>query len=193
MDFSLIIDHFLDDYDWFRVYCDKLEYSGEVNPADNILYPGINTKIPIGISADVVAKLQRVIDGRIAKITLFLRMTTEGVDIPHQAHTDVIMGKYGMILYLNRQEHCKGGTAFVSHIETGLSHNPCNEEEQAIWDFDVNNYDKWQIDEMIDMKSNRAFIFDTDQMHRAEPPSGFGHTPVDGRLVMVCFFEVYDG
>ena len=188
-----VIDEFLSDYEWFRAYLDLLDYQGQINPVDGVEYPGINVQIPPGICADVVNKLQLAVGKRISKTTLFLRLTVEGVPVPHQAHNDATMGDYGMILYLSRPEHCDGGTSFVKHVEHGMEYGPTNEKEQIVWAQDTNDYDKWDITEMVDMKTNRAFVFDANRMHRPEPPNGFGGGPQDGRLVMVCFFEVFNG
>ena len=186
-----VIDDFLDDFNWFRLYLDSLTYAGQINPVDGVEYPGINVQIPIGINADVITKLQRTVGRRVSRVTVFLRMTREGEDVPHQAHNDATMGQYGMILYLNRQEHCGGGTSFVRHIETGLDRNPVNAEEEAAWKADTNTHEAWDVTRRVDMAPNRALIFDTHLMHRAEAPSGFGSSAKNGRLVMVCFFEVF--
>lgn len=186
-----IIDDFLGDFEWFRQYADGLHYVGTVNPVDGVEYPGINTQIPPGIAADVVTKLGDAVLGRPSRVTMFLRMTLDGDDVPHQAHTDDTMGQYGMVLYLNRPEDCKGGTSFVQHSETGMDSTPKNTKEGEIWKRDTNTPDAWQITDEVGMQPNRALIFDTDMMHRPEPPAGFGDTVGRGRLVMVCFFDVF--
>lgn len=185
---SLIVDKFIDDYEWFRGYCDLLEYSDQVNPVDNTSYPGINISIPEGIRGEVITKLQRITNTRILRSTMFLRLTCGGTDVPHQAHNDASMGQHVCIVYINRPEHCKGGTSFVKHKERGMANGPSSDEESEIWQRDTNDYDKWEITEMYQMVSNRALIFDSSIMHRAEPPSGFGDGARDGRLVLSCFF-----
>lgn len=187
---TIIIDNFLDDYSWFRGYCDLLSYKGEINVVDGVMYPGINTCIPLGISAEVAYKLNNEVSGTIASATMFLRMTKEGENVPHQAHNDTTMGTHGCVLYLNRPEHEDGGTSFVKHVDEGMENGPEDDRQQGIWKRDTNIPDKWEITKMADMKSNRAIIFDTSQMHRPEPPLGFGHTNKESRLVLVCFFTV---
>jgi hypothetical protein len=187
---SLIIDSFLDNYEWFRAYCDEVEYGDVVNPVDGVSYPGINSQIPIFISSEVIYKVSKAIGKGVIQSTMFLRMTRDGVDVPHQAHTDVSMGDYGAIVYINREKDCKGGTSFIKHKETGLDCNPRNESEQDVWNKDVNNYDAWKIKDMCGMKQNRALIFNTNEMHRAEPPSGFGSDKKTSRLILCSFFTV---
>ena len=184
----MIVDGFLDDFDRFRAHCDHVDYKGTVNPVDGVLYPGISDHIPLSIRSEVIFKLGRLVRP-IEKITLFMRLTTDDFVVPHQAHNDATMGEYGMILYLNRSIHVAGGTSFVRHVEEGMENGPMDKRQQAIWQRDTNRPDMWEIIEMNEMQSNRAFIFRTEQMHRAEPPSGFGSTAADGRLVMVAFFD----
>jgi hypothetical protein len=186
-----VVENLLDDFDGFRSYCDGLKYSDTENPADGVFYPGINLEVPPRIITQVIEKIQTAVNAKVKDFTVFLRMTLEAVPIPHQAHTDSTMGDYGLILFLNRPEHCQGGTAFVRHIETGLERNPVDDAEQAVWERDHNNREGWEIREMIDMKPNRGFIFDTQEMHRAEPPSAFGTQAHDGRLVLVCFVRAF--
>ena len=188
----MIVDSFLDDYEWFRLWCDRLEYETQTNPVDGVDYPGINTQIPVGIAAEMITKLQKAVRKRIYSYTAFLRLSTEGEAIPHQAHTDSSMGDYVMLLYMNREEDCQGGTAFIRHKETGLDTTPVNDQETAIWRDDTNNYDAWNVLETVEMKPNRAFIFEADKMHRAQMPNAFGSNATDGRLVMTCFFKVFN-
>lgn len=187
MDTNLIRDSFLDNYDWFRTYCDGLDYDVVTNPTDGVDYHGISLEIPEFMKIDVLYKLQQLV-GPITRYNMFLRQSVDGSKAPHGAHNDLSMGQHTMILYLNRPEHCKGGTSLVSHKEHGMSES-VTEEQIEIWERDTNNYDAWEIDEMCDMKSNRAFICPAGRMHRAED-GHFGDNNEDGRLVMVCFFDV---
>lgn len=179
----MIIDNFLGDFDSFRAHCDTLNYDGMVNPADGVFYPGVTIDIPQNIKEEVLRKMG------FSSGTIFLRLTLEGFDVPHQAHNDALMGRIGMILYLNRTAHAGGGTSFVRHVDEGMEDGPTTVEQEAIWKRDTNIPDKWEITGMAEMKPNRALIFKTEQMHRAEPPNAFGKTPQDGRLVMVGFFD----
>lgn len=184
----MIVDHFLDDFDDFRRQCDDFNYSGVTSPVDGVFYPGISLGIPEIIKTDVIQKLKEI-TGSIDNLWLFLRLSLEGVDVPHQAHNDASMGRWGMILYLNRPEHCKGGTSTVRHIKEGMENGPDNDQQMEVWKKDGTQYDQWEITEMIDMKPNRAWIFPTETMHRAEKPSSYGTDPKDGRLVMVGFWS----
>ncbi len=183
----MIVDDFLPDFDSFRQVCDNLNYSGVTSPVDGVFYPGISLEIPEKVKNQVLTKLQKLTEPAVNP-WLFLRLSLEGVDVPHQAHNDTSMGRYGMILYLNRPEHCHGGTSTVRHKTQGMENGPENDQQMAIWKRDVNRYEQWEITQMIHMQPNKAWIFPTETMHRAEKPSSYGTSPSDGRLVMVAFW-----
>lgn len=177
--FLEIIDDFLpqDVFEHLRTHCDKLDYSGVVNPADNVLYPGISIEIP-EITMQFLGRPKYA----------FLRLSLEGIPTPHQAHTDMLMGHRSLMFYVNRPEHCRGGTSLVQHKETGMYRNPVNSAEEALWKQDTNNPDMWEVYEMAEMVPNRAVLFDAELMHRAEPIGGFGTDAKNGRLVLTAFY-----
>ena len=186
---EIIIDSFLSDFDSFRAYCDTVVYDGEKNPVDGVFYPGISLDIPDEIKEEVVFKIEKEVDRKISVNAFFLRLTTEKMEAPHQAHTDTSMGKFSLMLYLNRMEDCEGGTSYVMHKRTGLSSHPINEKQINTWKEDCNNPDAWQITNICPMIPNRAFIFNANAMHRAEPVGGFGSNAANGRLVLTVFFD----
>ena len=186
----IIIDGFLDDFDSVRDYVEKLDYTGAVNPDDGVTYPDISLDIPPRLMGEVIHGIREATGKRTSNVKIFLRLSTFGVDAPHQAHTDTIMGSSALMLYLNKADDCQGGTAFVKHKATGLDSNPVNETEEIVWRTDVNNYDAWEQTSICEMKENRALIFDANTMHRAEPVGGFGSDANDGRLVLTAFFDL---
>jgi len=186
------IDGFLDDFDSFRNHCDSVDYCGEVNELDGVFYPNVSTDIPDQTRQEVIDKVAHAMGVDISPGAMFLRLSEQGVDAPHQAHTDSIMGQYGMMLYVNRLEDCIGGTSFVIHKDSGLIENPINEIQEFIWKRDTNVSDAWQIMDICPMITNRAMIFKADRMHRAEPVGGFGEGAKRGRLVLTFFFNVND-
>lgn len=120
---------------------------------------------------------------------LFLRRSLAGCKAPHQAHTDFSMGQFSLMVYLNRAEHCRGGTALLRNRETGEESNPTDAYGEQVWRRDTNNPAAWDKTLMCAMKPNRAFIFKADLYHRAEPIGGFGADSKDGRMVMTMFFD----
>jgi hypothetical protein len=189
MDSEIIVDNFLSDFDSFRVHCDNVNYDGIINPADNVFYPGVSLDIPKSVQAEVVSQVISVMGRDIKVNAMFLRLRTKGVQEPHQAHTDAIMGKYSLMLYMNRVEDCEGGTSLVLHKNTGLNQNPINQKQLDVWEKDKNSPEEWQICKMTSMTPNRAYIFDSNLMHRAEPLGGFGNNEKNGRLLLTMFYD----
>lgn len=190
MDTKIVIDGFIDDFEALREHCDSISYDGGVNETDGVFYPGTTLEIPESVKQEIISKLENGIGKKISCSTMFLRLSVEGVKAPHQAHTDTSMGQYGFMLYLNRLEDCLGGTSFVRHKESGLSHHPINQKQADIWKRDHSITDAWSVTDMFEMLPNRACVFNTDIMHRSEPVGGFGKDAKDGRLVLICFFDV---
>ena len=186
----IVVDNFLDNFGEFRESCDQFEFYGETSPADGVFYPGVSVDFPVEIYYDVVGKTEGILGGKITPKVMFLRLSVEGVEAPHQAHNDSIMSSYAMMVYLNRAGSCEGGTSFVSHKEIGMQNGPANEVEQARWELDNSDPTCWDVINMCEMKENRAVIFRSEKMHRAEPVGGFGSGPKDGRLVLCFFFDL---
>lgn len=134
---------------------------------------------------DILYKLQQLV-APITRATMFLRLSLEGDTPPHGAHNDSVMGDHTMILHLTREEFCKGGTSLLSHREIS---SDISEDQLEIWERDTNKYCAWKIEKMFHMEPNRAVIFPSSKMHRAEA-SNFGDSPENGRLILGCFFSV---
>lgn len=160
-----------------REHCDGLSYEGVTNPVDGVFYPGISLEIPDYVKPYFGHPK-----------FMFMRLSLAGVPVPHQAHTDTVMGQLSLMFYLNRQEHARGGTSLVRHLETGMITDPQTVEEEQIWKRDTNIPRAWEIYEISKMQPNRAVVFPANLMHRAEPLGGFGSTPQDGRLVLTAFY-----
>lgn len=183
---SLVIDHFLPDLQGWREWADTATYEDVVNPLDGVSYPGICKDVP---AYGTRKRLESVMGSAVRINTIFTRLSLAGVPVPHQAHTDAVMGQFSLMVYLNRAEHCRGGTSLVRHVN-GMDRNPLDEEQRMTWERDTNIPEMWKPYSMCNMQPNRAFIFQADLMHRAEPIGGFGDSPENGRLVLTAFFDL---
>lgn len=180
---SLIIDDFLDDLPIVRGWADTANYENSTNPYDNLEYHGIATSCP---QASITRALQRWFPGS-KLVHSMVRLSTKGAPIPYQAHADAFMGsRYSVIVYLNRPEHCKGGTSLLRHIKSGAM----KEGDGKAWKDDENNPDAWEVVMMCPMVQNRAFIYRSDLLHRSDPLGGFGEYKHDGRLVLIGLFDL---
>lgn len=187
------IPNFFKDFDKVREHFDQTTYEDITNPVDGTVYPGICRDIPEEMSAEVVDKINSILETKqVAGGLMFARLSVEGVKAPHQAHTDLTMGPYACMVYLNRPEDCKGGTSFIQHKETGMWHHPLEDSLVEVWQRDTKNYDAWEIIKQADVETNKAVLFESALMHRAEPVEGFGKGAKDGRLVLSFFFELED-
>lgn len=186
-----VIDNFLPNWRELRDVLDNVRYADVVNPVDSVVYPGITTEIPQQVVAEIHKRLSAIHSEAVDLRTTFARLSHKGVEAPHQAHTDSSMGQYSFMLYMNRQEHAQGGTSLVRHKATGMDTDlNLSEAGHKIWLRDTNKTDAWSITKMVAMQPNRAFIFPSYMMHRAEPVTGFGHTAKNGRLVLTVFYNI---
>lgn len=175
---SIVIDQFLPDFDDWRAWADKQVYAPVANPIDGVEYPGICHSVPTwGMSQRLAGIFGQAVKIRCA----FMRLSLAGVHVPHQTQNDTVIGQYTVIVYLNRAEHCQGGTALVRHISG---------DDLAHWDTDHSKPEMWEAYSLCEMKPNRAFIFRSELFHRTQPVNGFGSSTHDGLLVLTCFADV---
>ncbi len=178
-------ENFIADFDALNKHARSLSYGGVVNPQDGVLYPDVSSDVPFDTVAEIKYKLEHTLAFTVNISMSFFRLTnTKTSTAPHQAHNDVVMGDFTFLLYMQNGE---GGTSFVYHKDEGMEHGPVNDEELAVWKRDTNILDAWEINGVVGMKENRACIFDSSFMHRAEPVNGFGNTVDNGRLVLTAF------
>lgn len=185
------IDNFLPAkvFEKLRASADHWVYGDVENPADGAVYPGIH---PV-----VVGQLREVIIGKLAVEHdawpevrfMFLRLSTEGTLTHERYHSDISMGQYTLVLYLNRLEHCQGGTDMVAHC-SGFDSAPQTDLDYECYIADQDKPDAWETYYSCQMKPNRALIVDAELLHAAKPFGGFGKDATDGRLVLCCFYEV---
>jgi hypothetical protein len=190
MNSSATVDSFLppEIFGAARVWADAAPYRDVTNPVDRVSYPDICTELPDWLREAVTARLTEL-EGRPVNVHfMFTRLSLAGSPCPHQAHTDSTMGARSAMLYLTRSNDCRGGTALVRHV-TGFDRDPLGAGDHVIWARDTNRPEQWEITELCEMRANRAFLFDSRRMHRAEPVGGFGTTSQNGRLVLTTFYS----
>lgn len=177
---AMTADDFLDDFARWRSWLDDAAYADITNDADGVVYPGICAELPAELQSEISYKLGLICE--VTKINyLFARLSVSGMNPPHWAHHDGAMGKRSLMLYMNRPEHCEGGTAMLRHRD--------GEPSPEVWARDTNKPQQWRLESVCEMKPNRAFMFRADQWHAAMPRGGFGTDARNGRLVITAFFE----
>lgn len=179
-------DDFLNQYQDLVQYANDAEFKDEVNPSDGVVYPLICKEIPRSIWDDVARGLSEY-TGKAPDIhAMFMRRSPAGVDVPHVAHHDAVMGRYSLMLYLDDQ--VGSGTAFLRHKKSGIMYAPEGEEFVEIASRDQNDLDKWVVSSMVQSMPNRAAIFDAGIFHCAIPVGGYGEGKF-ARTVLTAFFS----
>lgn len=184
----LVIDDFLPGFVELRDYLVESSDFGGAEGPDGVVYPDICTDIPQVFKDDIQAMLDQIATGNAEITQFFARKSSEGVDAPHQVHSDLEWADWTLIVYMNKLEDCIGGTSFLRH-QLGFSTHPINQKQVDIWREDTNNPDKWSVYDVCEMVPNRAVIFPAKMLHRAEPLGGFGTTNEDSRIVLTAFFN----
>lgn len=184
----LVVDDFLPEFAELQSYAKSAVFTDVVNEADGVTYPLICAEIPADLKFAIYSALEKHFCAPVSPI-IFMRRSPAGVHCPHQVHSDLSMGDYSLMLYLNEPGHCMGGTSFLSHRSLGIAYHPELPEAVIVVEADQNNAPAWKVREMAAMKPNRAVIFDAARLHRAEPVGGFGDTPENTRIVLTCFFR----
>lgn len=184
----VVLDDFLPEFDELQKFALSAEFADVVNEADGVTYPLICADIPNHIKFAVYSALEKHFCAPVSP-TIFLRRSPAGVACPHQVHSDASMGDYSLMLYLNKDEDCQGGTSFLSHRASGIAYNPGYEFFTGVVVEDQNRPEAWVVREMAEMRPNRAVIFGASRLHRAEPVGGFGDSPENTRVVLTCFFK----
>lgn len=101
-------------------------------------------------------------------------------------HSDVGWGTHALVYYISKG---MSGTAFWTHTKTGTHRIDLGDEwllEQINKDW--NDEKAWKIRKFVEMRYNRAIIYESALYHSRYPFKAFGTCPQDGRLIVVAFF-----
>lgn len=184
----IVIDDFLPEFEELQSYAKTATFTDVVNEVDGVNYPLICDEIPNHLRLAVLCAVAKHFYLPASPV-MFMRRSPAGIHCPHQVHSDASMGAHSLMLYLNAEDDCDGGTSFLSHRALGIAYHPALPEAVTVIQADQNRAEAWQVRDMVDMTPNRAVIFDSDRLHRAEPVGGFGDTPENTRVVLTCFFR----
>jgi len=193
----VVVDDFIQNFDAFR----ERALAAEFRPlGGGILETGLYTEyfgedgVIERIAGIVGFPLVTADPKGTGRFSLRTSRMTMGLDI----HADDCV--LGGILYLNRPEHCQGGTSVFRHRETGLFAFP-SEEEQARLGLaaDPRGYfqyfcreqgmdrTRWEEVARAEMKPNRLVLIGGGLFH--SHTSVFGNDLNDGRLVQLYFLN----
>lgn len=181
--YALIIDDFLPDFDRLREFADQVKLADKVNPLNGLTYPDVHEiQYDIGLKPLIESVFGSLIEFR----SIVLRFSFHDAGKPYHVHSDSFMeGEYTMIVYLNRPEHCQGGTVLCRHESGTETFKGLPSEIADTWDDS-----KWSTVMQSPMKTNRALFFPSEYYHYSSPVNGFGSNQYDGRAVLVAFFRL---
>lgn len=126
--------------------------------------------------------------GPIELLGMAYRLNYEGEEPNQSIHSDLGWGSHALVLYLNDGP---SGTAFWKHKETeSVSINLGQVELLDKVKNDWEDASKWELRTEVEMKFNRAIIYDSSLYHSRYPFKAFGNNPENGRLIAVAFFNM---
>jgi Family of unknown function (DUF6445) len=191
-----VFDDFLRDPEAARAQALKMDYSVQGR------FPGLNSveKLPIEGLDELVSKLVHE-PVRAPWTSDFshgsCRLALAKDNKPGRIHID--QSHWSGILYLSRDEDCRGGTEFFRHKRTQTDHVPMTPEalkragystyaelQQDILDKDALDRSKWEHTMTLPMRFNRLVLLQPHYWHTSG--ESFGDSVENGRLVYLMFF-----
>ncbi len=140
-----------------------------------------------GIAVDgPCAKLWQWVKDRfptLAPTLTFFRKSPLGQEEPHFIHTDVDMGDWSMLLYLNPEPKQGDGTSFWTYKPTGQIESKIHHERS---EEGRSNLDRWDLRHHVHSKFNRGVMFPSTYFHSRAIHENWGDGD-DARLVQVVF------
>lgn len=145
---------------------------------DHCSFHGISI---VDIDSQVPAMLKEMYPG--AEPTLsFFRKSPEGQVEPHYIHTDVDMGDWSAILYLNIDPPESDGTVFWKHRDTGAIESSIPHERSS----EGLTQAGWQPWRRVEAKWNRLLVFPSRYFHSRSIQENWGIGDM-ARLTQVTF------
>jgi hypothetical protein len=193
----IIVDDFLENPAAIRKLALGLDYDFEGN------FPGRNSRQRLDLPglSDYVSHLTGEPLKPIDPLDSHGKCRVTLASDPKNAGIHVDDSQWSGILYLSRNEDCRGGTRFFRHKRTGTDRAPINDiEAQAmgyssvseacntILDRDADRPSAWEKTFEIPMRFNRLVMLRPWFWHTSCP--GFGSSLENGRLIHVMFFTL---
>ncbi len=174
----LIFDNFLPDPEAHRSEALKLEF--RTYDFGHAVFHGIAVGGPCKAMLDAI---QNFTLNFTPKLTFFRKSPVGQVE-PHFIHTDVDMGDFSAILYLNPDPAPQDGTCFWTHLRTGEIQNTIPHLRSS----EGNDPNQWIMRQRVLAKFNRLLMFPSSYFHSRSIHGNWGEG--DGaRLIQVAFGE----
>ena len=193
----VVVDDFIDNAPELRRMALRLDY-----PDNEAPFPGRNSLQRINIPG-LAEEVSHILDEPLRPLNPpqshgKFRITLASDVGKAKVHADP--AHWSGILYMSRDEDCRGGTDFFRHIRTNTDRAPTTPEELRahgyssfeemhadILEKDSLDDSRWERIMQVPMRFNRLVLLRPWLWHTAGP--GFGDNLENGRLIYVLFFE----
>ncbi len=137
--------------------------------------------ISLGVPGLVPERLAAMFPGA-EPLLSFFRKSPAGQSEPHFIHTDVDMGHWSAILYLNPNPPPEDGTVFWRHIESGEIGSAIPHERSE----EGKNIAGWEMRGVVKSQFNRLMVFPSHLFHSRAIHENWGDGD-NARLTQVTF------
>jgi hypothetical protein len=124
----------------------------------------------------------RTLFDRVEPTLSFLRKSPAGQQEPHFIHTDIDMGEWSAIYYLNPDPPAGDGTAFWTHRATGAIESSIPHERSE----EGQSPDAWERRQLVEARFNRLLLFPSSYFHSRAIFENWSQSD-DARLMQVTF------
>ena len=171
----IVVDDFLDDPLAMRNLAISLDY-------DYGFASSKNANIPQSVRDILTPKIEKIIDSKFLyhERSKFAQMF-EGKPPRHFCHVDGetdIPFHWSMLIYLNTDEQCLGGTNLYKHKLSG----DIRSDGHGLHQKDMSTPEAWELEQHVEMKFNRAVFIPANRFHCAGVP--FGDKPENVRITL---------
>jgi len=175
----IVIDGFMPDAEKYRTAALARPYA--TYDLGGEIWHGISLVAPGDPAYELPLAIQRY-NPDFCPTLSFFRRSPEGQVEPNFIHTDVDMGEWTGILYLNPRCPEGDGTAFWTHRATQETSN----RKAHLRSQDGQDHTKWDFRLRVQSKFNRLLLFQSQYYHSRSIFENWGNK-VEARLIQVVF------
>ena len=191
-----VIDNFLSNPEEERSRALAAEY--KTVDHNGLSYPGIS----LVDAPEDLERNQKILGVEKPKATeSFYRQYLPGQEQSTFIHSDVEIGTFSGVLFLNPPELCKGGLAFWRHRMTGLESHPSPEQCAQFGLIDGDPFFSevhrqgleeryWEMIDYVPMEFNRLVLFFSPRFHSRYPKDPIGENVETARLIKTYFYHL---
>ena len=97
--YSTIVDDFFEEKTFIaiREFAENSKYEGKESPYDGVVYPDLAETVPEELQIDIYEKISEAIGVHLINPkAIFIRLSKDGVQAPHQARRDLVAQDQGL-------------------------------------------------------------------------------------------------